>query len=156
SFYVAAGLLNGQIGRISGALPQLIRGNESLVTLWTLWNAGPLEPYRGSRHIAFDGTIALRGVGVWFGPPPVLRHVSLDIGKNSNIAIVGPNGAGKTTIMHLISGFYRPQGGELLAAGVPYDEIDLRELRRSIGVVMQHLAFFSGTVLENISYGCRE
>ena len=119
-------------------------------------NAGPLEPYRGTRPIAFDGTIAFRDVTFSFGSHTVLRHVSLDIDRSSNIAIVGPNGAGKTTILHLISGFYRPDGGRLLANGVPYDEIDLRELRRSIGVVMQHLTFFSGTVLENISYGCRD
>jgi ATP-binding cassette, subfamily B, bacterial len=155
SFYFAAGLLNGQIGRINGALPELIKGNESLVKLRELSIAGPLEPYRGTRHIAFDGTIALRDVTFSFGLHTVLRHVSLDIGSTSNIAIVGPNGAGKTTILHLISGFYRPDGGRLLANGVPYEEIDLRELRRSIGVVMQHLTFFSGTVLENISYGCR-
>jgi ABC-type multidrug transport system fused ATPase/permease subunit len=155
SFYVAAGLLNGQIGRINGAVPELISGNESLLTLRELSNTGPLEPYRGTRHIAFDGTIAFCDVTFNFGSQKVLRHVSLDIRSTSNIAIVGPNGAGKTTILHLISGFYRPGGGRLLANGVPYDEIDLRELRRSIGVVMQHLTFFSGTVLENISYGCR-
>ena len=155
SFYFAAGLLNGQIGRINGALPELINGNQSLVTLRELSNAGPLEPYRGTRHIAFDGTIALRDVTFNFGSQKVLRHVSLDLDRSSNIAIVGPNGAGKTTILHLISGFYQPDGGRLLANGLPYDEIDLRELRRSIGVVMQHLTFFSGTVLENIGYGCR-
>ncbi|MBV8592130.1 MAG: ABC transporter ATP-binding protein [Acetobacteraceae bacterium] len=155
SFYFAAGLLNTQIGRINGAFPELIKGNESLVTLRELSNAGPPEPYRGTRRIACDGTIALCDVTFRFGSHTVLRHVSLDIDRSSNIAIVGPNGAGKTTILHLISGFYRPDGGRLLASGVPYDEIDLRELRRSIGVVMQHLTFFSGTVLDNISYGCR-
>ena len=155
SFYFAAGLLNVQIGRINGAFPELIKGNESLVTLRELSKAGPLEPYRGTRLIAFDGTIALRDVTFSFGSHKVLRHVSLDLNRSSNIAIVGPNGAGKTTILHLISGFYRPDGGRLLANGVPYDEIDLHELRRSIGVVMQHLTFFSGTVLENIGYGRR-
>jgi ABC-type multidrug transport system fused ATPase/permease subunit len=155
SFYFAAGLLNGQIGRINGAFPDLIKGNESLVTLRELSNAGPLEPYHGTRLIAFDGMIALRDVTFSFGLHTVLRHVSLDIDKSSNIAIVGPNGVGKTTILHLICGFYRPDEGRLLANGVPYDEINLCELRRSIGVVMQHFTFFSGTVLENISYGCR-
>jgi ABC-type multidrug transport system fused ATPase/permease subunit len=156
SFYVAAGLLNGQISRSHGALPDLINGNESLVKLRELSNAGPIEPYNGSRHIAFDGTIALRDVTFSFSSNTVLRHVCLDVHSTSNIVIVGPNGVGKTTILHLISGFYRPDEGELLASGVPYDEIDLRELRRSIGVVMQHLTFFSGTVFENISYGCRD
>jgi ABC-type multidrug transport system fused ATPase/permease subunit len=155
SFYVAAGFLNGYIARINGGFPELINGNESLVTLRELSNAGPLEPYRGSRRITFDRTVALRDVTFSFGSHTVLRNVSLDICRTSNIAIVGPNGAGKSTILHLISGFYRPDSGRLLANGVPYDEIDLRELRRSVGVVMQHLTLFSGTVLENISYGCR-
>ncbi|HUZ71435.1 MAG TPA: ABC transporter ATP-binding protein [Stellaceae bacterium] len=153
SFYVAAGLLNGYIARINGAFPELISGNESLVTLQEMASAGPLEPYRGTRQVAFDGTLALRDVTFSYGAHTVLRNVSLDIRNTSNIAIVGPNGAGKSTIFYLIVGFCRPEGGGLCANGVTYDEIDMRELRRSIGVVMQHPTFFSGTVLENISYG---
>lgn len=155
SFYVAAGLLNGYIARVNGAFPELISGNESLVTLQELSSAGPLEPYRGTRRIAFDGTISLRNVTFSYGTHTVLRNVSLDIHRTSNIAIVGPNGAGKSTILYLLSGFCRPESGHLLASDVPYDEVDLRELRRSIGVVMQNPTFFSGTVLENISYGWR-
>ncbi len=153
SFYVAAGLLNGFIARVNGAFPELISGNESLVTLQEMSHAGPLDPYRGTRSVAFDGTIALRNVTFGYGTHTVLRNLSLDIRKMSNIAIVGPNGAGKSTILYLIVGFCRPDSGLLSASELPYDDIDMRELRRSIGVVMQHPTFFSGTVLDNISYG---
>jgi ABC-type multidrug transport system fused ATPase/permease subunit len=69
------------------------------------------------------------------------------------VAVVGPNGAGKSTLVYLLLGFYRPQQGQVLATGVPFDEIDIRALRRSIGIVSQHPEFFAGTVRENIAYG---
>jgi ABC-type multidrug transport system fused ATPase/permease subunit len=53
-------------------------------------------------------------------------------------------------------GFHRPRGERMLADGVPYDKLDLVELRRAIGVVMQHPPLFAGTILENVSYGCPE
>ena len=86
----------------------------------------------------------------------MVRDVHLDLRPGSTVAIVGPNGAGKSTLLYLILGFYRPQRGELRAEGVPYERIDLGDLRRGIGVVMQHPTFFAGTVRENITYGCPE
>jgi ATP-binding cassette subfamily B protein len=67
--------------------------------------------------------------------------------------VFGPNGAGKTTMVSLILGLYRPQSGRLLADGVPYDELDMRALRASVGVVLQDPIIFSGTIAENIAYG---
>ena len=58
--------------------------------------------------------------------------------------------------MHLVLGFYRPQEGRLYADGHPFDELDMRDLRRQMGVVMQDPIIFPGTVLENIVYGCCE
>jgi ATP-binding cassette subfamily B protein len=52
-----------------------------------------------------------------------------------------------------LCGFYRPQEGSVLADGTPYDQIDIRQLRRQLGVVPQDPLLFPGTVLENIAYG---
>jgi ABC-type bacteriocin/lantibiotic exporter with double-glycine peptidase domain len=153
AFYVAAGLLNGFVERVIGAVPDLIAGNESLVTLRLLYDAGPLEPYHGTRPIEFGGALALDDVTFAYGEHAVLRDLSLDIRPGDNIAIVGANGAGKSTILSLIIGFARPRSGRVLADGLPYDELDMRALRRSIGVVMQSPTLFSGTVIENIGYG---
>jgi len=153
SFWIAAGLLSGFIGTITDAIPDMITGNESMRTLYRLAHTGEHVPYRGTRRIAFSGRIELRDVEFAYGNAPVLRGVDLEITPGSNIAIIGPNGAGKSTILYLILGFYRPLRGQVVADGVPYEELNLSELRRGIGVVMQHPTFFPGTILDIITYG---
>ena len=153
SFWVAAGLLNSHVSTVTSSIPQVISGNESMVTLHRLAHPGAERPYRGTRRVEFDGTIDLRDVVHGYDGGRVLDGVNLTIRSTSNIALVGANGSGKSTILYLTLGFYRPESGILLANGVPYDLLDLVELRRSIGVVMQNPTFFSGTILDNISYG---
>jgi ABC-type bacteriocin/lantibiotic exporter with double-glycine peptidase domain len=153
TFYVAAGLLNGQVESILGGVPALIGGNVSLSTLHALMTEGPTQCYRGTRRVEFDGAVVLDRACFDYDDKAVLRDVSMRIKPHSTAAIIGPNGAGKSTILHLIIGFIRPTSGRLSIASVPYDEIDLRAVRRSIGVVMQHPTFFLGTVRDNIAYG---
>jgi ABC-type multidrug transport system fused ATPase/permease subunit len=82
-----------------------------------------------------------------------LKSVDLQIRPSSKSAVIGDNGAGKTTIINLILGFYMPNQGRLMADDIPYKEIDMIHLRKSIGVVSQQPPLFSGTIKENISYG---
>jgi ABC-type multidrug transport system fused ATPase/permease subunit len=156
SFWVAAGLMNQQVMTIVGAIPEVIAGNESMVTLHRFAMSCEPRPYHGREVIRFGGRIEMHGVDFGYGSTPVVRQVSLDIRPGSTVAIVGPNGAGKSTLLYLILGFYRPLRGTLRADGVAYDRLDLVELRRGIGVVMQHPTFFAGTVRENITYGYPE
>ena len=153
SFWLAAGLLSSFINTITEAIPDMITGNESMRTLYRVAHTGERVPYRGRRRIPFEGRIELRDVEFAYGNSPVLRGVTLEITPGANIAIIGSNGAGKSTILYMILGFYRPWGGQVLADGVPYEELDLAELRRGIGVVMQHPTFFPGTILDLITYG---
>lgn len=153
TFYVAAGMFYGYLDSLTSSIPELLAGNASLATLHRLMTDGEPEPYHGARHIAFDGSVELRGVSFSFGGQPILRQVDLTIAQGDQVAIVGPNGAGKSTIVHLLLGFYRPQHGQVLATSIPFDEIDIRELRRSIGIVPQRPQFFAGTVRQNIAYG---
>jgi ABC-type multidrug transport system fused ATPase/permease subunit len=88
-----------------------------------------------------------------YGGTPVLRAVSLCVEPGVCVAVVGPNGAGKTTLLDLVIGFARPSAGAITADGVPYDDLDLIDVRRSIGMVPQHPGFFAGTVRENLIYG---
>jgi len=153
SFWVAAGLLNQHVTAILGSIPSVIAGNESMVTLHRFATSGEPRPYQGRESIRFTGHIEIDGADFGYDGTPVLRDVNLHVTPGTTAAIVGPNGAGKSTILHLILGFYRPHRGTLSADGVPYDRLDLSELRRQIGVVMQHPTFFAGTVRENITYG---
>jgi ATP-binding cassette subfamily B protein len=66
---------------------------------------------------------------------------------------VGPNGTGKTSLVSLILGLYRPTGGRLSADGHPFDDLDLDDIRRSIGVVTQDPVMIPGTIWENLTYG---
>jgi ABC-type bacteriocin/lantibiotic exporter with double-glycine peptidase domain len=85
-----------------------------------------------------------------------LHGVNLTLAPHTLTAIVGPNGAGKTSLVNLLLGLYRPQQGSLLVDEHPYDELDMRFLRRQIGVLPQDPLLFDGTVLENITYGMSE
>lgn len=153
SFWVAASLVNGYVTTITGAIAEIISGDASMVTLYRLARGGEVEPYRGRRRIQFAGQVEIEGVEFAYDGVTVLKGIDLAIRPGSSVVIAGPNGAGKSTMLYLILGFYQPRGGRMLADGVPYDELDLAELRRAIGVVMQHPTLFAGTILENVSYG---
>jgi ABC-type multidrug transport system fused ATPase/permease subunit len=154
SFWVAATLVNGHVTTITGSIAEIVSADASMITLHRLARGGELEPYRGRRRLQFAGRIDLEGIEFAYAGEPVLRGIDLSLRPGRTVVIAGPNGAGKSTVLHLILGFYRPRGGRVLADGVPYDEIDLAELRRSIGIVMQQPVLFAGTILENLAYGC--
>ena len=84
---------------------------------------------------------------------PVLRGVTFRAGRGEKVALVGESGGGKSTLVNLILGFYRPTGGTLSVCGTDVRDVDMDELRNSIGVVFQDAALFSGTIRENIAYG---
>lgn len=153
SFYVCAGMLNGYLRTMLSARPQIVSGSESLEAVDEILRSEDTEPYTGSRRLDFHGSIEFRSVTFGYGAADVLRNFSLTIARGDRIALIGANGSGKTTALHLLCGFYRPRGGVLLADGAPYDELDIRALRRSIAVVMQDPILFAGTIHENIAYG---
>lgn len=84
----------------------------------------------------------------------VLSHINIDVKKGDNIAIVGPSGSGKTTLCNLIPRFYELSEGDITIDGKSIKDITLKSLRNNIGVVQQDVYLFSGTVKENITYGC--
>ena len=153
SFYVTAGLLNAAINQILVGLPDVITGNESLVTLTRLFEGYEKDPYQGRQAIERLDRLRLSDIEFRYGTNRVLRKVSLDVAPDSNIAIVGRNGAGKTTLIGIILGFHVPSRGTIRANGIDYGELDIRQLRKHIGFVPQQPSFFSGSVLENITYG---
>lgn len=85
---------------------------------------------------------------------PILENFSLHIKPGETLALVGHTGAGKTSIGRLITRFYEYQGGEILIDGIDIRRFNLIALRRQMGIVSQVPFLFSGTVEENISYGC--
>jgi ABC-type multidrug transport system fused ATPase/permease subunit len=83
----------------------------------------------------------------------VLRGVSLHVPAGSSLGILGPTGSGKTSLVHLLPRFYDPTSGRILLDGVDLQDLDVRELRRAVGLVFQEPFLFSATVADNIAYG---
>ncbi len=84
---------------------------------------------------------------------PALENVSITIEHGQRVAIVGPNGSGKTTLVSLIPRLLQPKAGRVLIDGVDINSVNLRSLRRQIGVVTQETVLFRGTIAENIAFG---
>jgi ATP-binding cassette subfamily B protein len=85
----------------------------------------------------------------------VLRDVSFLVRPGEKVAIVGATGAGKTTIANLLTRFYEFQKGAIRVDGVDIREIEGRALRRQIGLVLQDVFLFAGSVRDNIAFGAR-
>ena len=84
---------------------------------------------------------------------PVLRNVSFMTNPGERIAILGATGSGKTSLVYLIPRFYDVDSGRILIDDVKIDQYHLGGLRRQIGIVMQDVFIFSGTVADNIAFG---
>lgn len=98
------------------------------------------------------GDIEFDNVRFAYNPPEdVLKRVSFSVKAGRSLAIVGSTGSGKTTIISLINRLYQHQHGHIRIDGIDIEDIDTGVLRSSIGVVLQDVFLFSGTVAENLS-----
>ncbi len=106
---------------------------------------------------AFHGKIEFRDVSFEYEPDrPVLSHVNLVVEAGERIAIVGPTGAGKSTLVSLVPRFYDPTRGTVCIDGQDIRNHTLVSLREQISLVLQDSLLFSGTIRENITFGCPE
>lgn len=115
------------------------------------------------RHPHKDGTVTytkltgdVRLYDVDFGYVPeklVLHNIDIYAEPGQKIAFVGSTGAGKTTITNLINRFYDIADGKIRYDGININKIKKADLRRSLGIVLQDVNLFTGTVMENIRYG---
>ena len=109
-------------------------------------DAKELPPIRG--HVQFDKVNFSYEKG-----NPILKNINFTITPGMSVAIVGPTGAGKTTIINLLSRFYNPDDGKILIDGLDILDLQIKSIRKQVGVMLQDSFLFSGTIMENIRYG---
>ncbi|MGC9346819.1 MAG: ABC transporter ATP-binding protein [Anaerolineae bacterium] len=101
-----------------------------------------------------EGDVVFEDVCFAYEPGvPVLKNVNLHAEAGQTIALVGPTGAGKTTIVNLLTRFYDIGRGRILVDGIDIRDLQVHDLRRKLGIVLQDTYLFADTVMENIRYG---
>ena len=103
---------------------------------------------------SLKGDIVINDISFRYGTRQlVLEHFSMEIKKGQRVAIVGESGAGKTTIAKLLLNFYPCESGSITLAGYALPDIQLEALREKIAYIPQETFLFSGTILENLTFG---
>ena len=111
-------------------------------------------PEGGFELIRQHGDVRMKDVDfAYVEGKPVLHDITLYAEPGQKVAFVGATGAGKTTITNLINRFYDIADGKIRYDGININKIKKSDLRRSLGVVLQDVNLFTGTVMDNIRYG---
>lgn len=152
SFSTAYGMVAGAFMSLAGMALTVAQIKPILETVQPFFNAVP-EISEGKEVITrLLGGIELTNVSFRYNEnmPLILDNMSLKIRPGQYVAIVGKTGCGKSTLMRVLLGFEKPQKGAVYYDGRDIERIDLKSLRRRIGVVMQNGKLFSGDIYSNI------
>lgn len=108
---------------------------------------------KGTKSLAHaKGEVVFQNV--WFSYDDekfVLKDISFELDPGKKLALVGPTGAGKSSIINVLGRFYEFQKGEVLLDGIPIRDFELKEVQKHVGIILQDVFLFSGTIAENIS-----
>ena len=145
------------ISHVSQQINSVLNASVGAERVFALGDAEP-EKDEGNKELNDPkGDVDFRDVDFGYVPEKqVLFDIDINTQPGQKIAFVGGTGAGKTTIINLINRFYDIQRGEILYDGIPITEISKPSLRKSMTIVLQETHLFTGTVLDNIRYGCLE
>ena len=149
--------LIGQVSSIISLLPIIAKGAESINSIGEILSSHNIEDNHKKKKLQkLEGRYEFKDVFFNYldDNKPVLRGLNLTVNEGETIALVGESGSGKSTILNLVIGFDKPNSGTVLIDGIDINEIDMRSCRRFISVVPQNSILFSGTIKENITYGC--
>ena len=146
------GMVNGAFVSLAGVAVTVARIRPIFKMVQPILQAEPEVDI--NRHVVttLRGGIELNNVSFGYNDsmPNVLDGLSLKIRSGQYVAIVGKTGCGKSTLMRVLLGFERPQKGAVYYDGKDINSMDLKSLRRKIGVVMQNGKLFQGDIYSNI------
>jgi ATP-binding cassette, subfamily B, multidrug efflux pump len=103
-----------------------------------------------------EGRVRFERVSFAYGRHKVLSEIDFLAEPGQVIALLGPTGSGKSSVVNLIPRFYDPSQGRVLVDGINIRKVALNSLRKQIGIVLQETVLFSGTVRENLTFGCTD
>ena len=152
-------LANAPIGLLLGLWDQFQQASVLLQRLQDVLEAEPEQPREqpGRRAVQrLAGRIALRQVALAYADAPdrpALDNVSLVLEPGTTVGLVGRSGSGKSTLVRCLAGLVVPTGGSVLYDEVDMRDLDWRQLRRRIGVVLQAPYLFDTTIAANIALG---
>jgi len=110
------------------------------------------SPADAYKPLHIKGKIGFENVVFGYNPGnPVLKNVSFTVNPGETVAIVGHTGSGKTTIISLLNRLYHIQSGEIKIDDVNIEKYEIDTLRKSVGVVLQDVFLFSGSIIDNIT-----
>jgi ABC-type bacteriocin/lantibiotic exporter with double-glycine peptidase domain len=152
SFMAAYGLISGSILALSALVPVLGQIKPLLEMGKPILTATPEVSEDKPVIRALSGSIELNNISFRYGEnsPLIIDNLSLKIRRGQYVAIVGKTGCGKSTLFRLMLGFEAPLRGAIYYDGVDIAKVDLRSLRKQIGVVMQNGKLFQGDIYSNI------
>jgi ATP-binding cassette subfamily C protein len=95
-----------------------------------------------------QGSIKVSGVSFRYEEdgPMILKNINLEIKQGEYVAIVGPSGSGKSTLFRILLGFEKPEAGQVYYDDKDLATVNVREVRRQMGVVMQNAQLMSGDI----------
>ncbi len=153
AFNTSYGMLSGAVGTLAGIAYSIARIKPTLELVAPILQTAP-EVAENKRVVEkISGAIELNNVSFRYcaDTPMIIDNLSLKIRPGQYVAIVGKTGCGKSTLMRLILGFETPQKGAVYFDGKDLTSLDLKSLRRKIGVVMQNGKLFQGDIYSNIA-----
>ncbi len=160
SFILYTGMVATSSGALSSFWGEWMRSVGATERVFELINRIPRDLTRSSPDsFSLKGEIEFDKVS--FAYPTrlektALKSINLKIAAGEKVALVGASGAGKSTIANLLLGFYHPINGGLKFDGVQAQNLRLADIRKSIAIVEQEPALFSGTIFENIQYAASD
>ena len=157
SFLMYTAYAGSSLFGLSSFYSELMKGVGAASRLFELQDREPtISPTVGLPVVSARGPIKFEGVSFSYPTRPavdIFSNLDFEIPQGTNVAVVGPSGGGKSTIASLMLRFYSPTQGRIKVNGVDISTMNVKALRRKIGIVAQEPVLFSGTIAENISYG---
>ncbi|KAL8819769.1 MAG: hypothetical protein Q9223_001868 [Gallowayella weberi] len=142
---------------LSSFYSELMKGVGAASRLFELQDRKPtISPTVGTPVKSARGAIRFENLSFAYPTRPavnIFKGLDFEIPHGTNVAIVGPSGGGKSTIASLMLRFYSPTQGTITIDGTDISTMNVKSLRRKIGLVAQEPVLFSGTIAENIAYG---